>query len=82
MRIVIGAAMLALVVSGASPVLAQVQPTQDRINTAIARARQVGVPVALLESKIAEGKPRAFHWIGSRSLSSGARRRWSVRARR
>ena len=58
MRIVIGAAMLALVVSGASPVLAQVQPPQDRINTAIARARQVGVPVALLESKIAEGKAK------------------------
>ena len=37
---------------------AQVQPPQDRINTAIARARQVGIPVALLESKIAEGKAK------------------------
>jgi hypothetical protein len=54
----IRAAVLALVVSGAGPVLAQVQPPQDRINTAIARARQVGVPVALLESKIAEGKAK------------------------
>ena len=58
MRIMIRATVLALVVSGAGPVLAQVQPPQDRINTAIARARQVGIPVALLESKIAEGKAK------------------------
>ena len=37
---------------------AQVQPPQERINTALARARQVGIPVALLESKIAEGKAK------------------------
>jgi hypothetical protein len=53
----IGAAVL-VIVALAGPVLAQVQPAQDRINAAIARARQVGVPVALLESKIAEGKAK------------------------
>lgn len=58
MRIVIGGAILLLVASAGGPVLAQVQPSQDRINTAIARARQVGIPVALLESKIAEGKAK------------------------
>lgn len=58
MRIVIAAAMLVLLVEGTGPVLAQVQPPQDRINTALARARQVGIPVALLESKIAEGKAK------------------------
>src|SRR5688572_18423629 len=36
---------------------AQVQP-QDRITTALARARQVGIPIALLESKLAEGKAK------------------------
>jgi hypothetical protein len=35
-----------------------VQTPQDRINTGIARAREVGIPVALLESKIAEGKAK------------------------
>lgn len=37
---------------------AQVQPPQERINAALARAREVGIPVALLESKIAEGKAK------------------------
>jgi hypothetical protein len=54
----IGGSVLAFVMSNAVPVLAQVQPPQDRIDTAIARARQVGVPVALLENKIAEGKAK------------------------
>ena len=39
-------------------VVAQAQPPQDRINTALARARQVGIPVSLLEGKIAEGKAK------------------------
>ena len=39
---------------------AQVQPPQDRINTAIARAREVGIPVALLESKVAEGRAKGI----------------------
>jgi len=58
MRIVIGAAVLAFTLSGLDPAAAQVQPAQDRVNTALARARQVGIPVALLESKIAEGKAK------------------------
>jgi hypothetical protein len=43
---------------GAAPAVAQVQPPQQRINLALARAREVGIPVALLESKIAEGKAK------------------------
>jgi hypothetical protein len=58
MKNVIVAAMMFIVVAGAGPVFAQVQPPQDRINTALARAREVGIPVALLESKIAEGKAK------------------------
>jgi hypothetical protein len=55
-RIAVGVMILAL--AGADLATAQVQPPQDRINTALARARQVGIPVALLESKIAEGKAK------------------------
>jgi hypothetical protein len=58
MRILLVAVVAIVVTSAAGPVVAQVQPPQDRINTAIARARQVGIPVALLESKIAEGKAK------------------------
>ena len=43
---------------GAVAANAQVQPPQERINAALARARQAGIPVALLESKIAEGKAK------------------------
>lgn len=50
--------VVALALLGAAGADAQVQPPQDRINTALARARQVGIPVALLESKIAEGKAK------------------------
>ena len=49
---------VALALGGAVAAHAQVQPPQDRINTALARARQVGIPVALLESKIAEGRAK------------------------
>lgn len=58
MRMMIGATVLALVAAGAGPVGAQLQPPQERIDSTIARARQVGIPVALLESKIAEGKAK------------------------
>lgn len=57
MRFVMAAAM-AMVVAGAELAFAQAQPPQDRINTALARARQVGIPVALLETKLAEGKAK------------------------
>jgi hypothetical protein len=51
-------AAVTLVVLGATVAGAQTQPPQGRINTALARARQVGIPVTLLESKIAEGKAK------------------------
>jgi len=57
MRIVI-AVMALVAITGTDLAIAQTQPPQDRINTALARARQVGIPVALLESKIAEGKAK------------------------
>lgn len=52
------AGVMVLSMAAAATTFAQVQPPQDRINTAIARAREVGIPVALLESKIAEGKAK------------------------
>jgi hypothetical protein len=58
MRVGIAAASVALALATADAAIAQVQPPQERINTALARARQVGIPVALLESKIAEGKAK------------------------
>lgn len=58
MKVGVAVAVVMLALAGADPAIAQVQPPQDRINTALARARQVGIPVALLESKIAEGKAK------------------------
>jgi len=49
---------LVMALSAAAVGAAQVQPPQARINTALDRARQVGIPVELLESKIAEGKAK------------------------
>jgi hypothetical protein len=57
MKVGIAAAVVALALTGVAA-HAQVQPPQERINTALARARQVGIPLALLESKIAEGKAK------------------------
>ena len=56
----IAVAAVALALSGADAANAQVQPPQERINVALARARQVGIPVALLESKMAEGKAKGI----------------------
>jgi uncharacterized membrane protein YgcG len=56
MKSVLGIA--ALVLLGAGSAGAQVQPPQDRIATSLSRAREVGIPVSLLESKIAEGKAK------------------------
>jgi hypothetical protein len=56
MKIRMAVAGVALACAAAAS--AQVQPPQERINTALSRARQVGIPVALLESKIAEGKAK------------------------
>jgi hypothetical protein len=58
MRVRVTVAVVALALGGALAADAQVQPPQDRINTALARARQVGIPIALLESKIAEGRAK------------------------
>ena len=58
MKFRIGVGVMILALAGLDLANAQVQPPQDRINTALARARQVGIPVALLESKIAEGKAK------------------------
>jgi hypothetical protein len=58
MKFGIGVGVMMLSLASAHVADAQVQPPQDRINTALARARQVGIPVALLESKIAEGKAK------------------------
>jgi hypothetical protein len=55
-RITVAVGALALV--GAVAANAQVQPPQERINAAFARARQAGIPVTLLESKMAEGKAK------------------------
>jgi hypothetical protein len=52
-------AITVLLMSGAHSVLAQGgQGAQQRIDVALARARSQGVPVSLLESKIAEGKAK------------------------
>jgi hypothetical protein len=58
MKFRITVAVVALALAGATAADAQVQPPQERINASLARARQVGIPVALLESKIAEGKAK------------------------
>jgi len=57
MRTAISTAV-ALFALGATDAGAQAQPPQERINTALTRARQVGIPVTLLEAKIAEGKAK------------------------
>ena len=54
-RVFTVAALLILVVSADA---ALAQTAQERINGATARAQEAGVPVALLESKIAEGKAK------------------------
>jgi hypothetical protein len=57
MRMKMGMAVLAVVVlTGAGSALAQAP--EDRIAAAVTRAGQVGIPVQLLESKIAEGKAK------------------------
>ena len=50
--------MLAIALAAATPAFGQVPPPQERINLALARARDAGIPVALIESKIAEGKAK------------------------
>ena len=54
MKLVIGVAVLALATAGQ----AFAQTPQERINRGLDRARAAGIPVELLESKIAEGKAK------------------------
>ncbi len=56
MKVAIAAAMLMIAMPGAN--LASAQTPQERIDTALARAREAGIAVVLLESKIAEGKAK------------------------
>jgi hypothetical protein len=59
MKTFIAVAIIALLTAGALPAFAQGgQGAQERIDTAIAHARSQGVPVSLLESKMAEGKAK------------------------
>ena len=59
MKIFLAAAIIALLTAGALPASAQGgQSAQERIDAAFARARSQGVPVSLLESKMAEGKAK------------------------
>jgi len=59
MRTLIAIAITALLTAGALPAFAQGgQGAQERIDAAIAHARSQGVPVSLLESKMAEGKAK------------------------
>jgi hypothetical protein len=67
--------IVALAVTGTVATYAQVQPPQDRIDTALSRARQVGVPVSLLESKIAEGKAKG---VSPERIAAAIERREAV----
>jgi hypothetical protein len=59
MKTFFGVAIVALLTAGALPAFAQGgQGAQERIDAAFARARSQGVPVSLLESKMAEGKAK------------------------
>jgi hypothetical protein len=58
MRVVTAGTITALLTMSGYVVGAQGLSPQDRIDAALARARQAGIPVALLERKIAEGKAK------------------------
>ncbi len=59
MKTFFGVAIVALLTTGALPAFAQGgQGAQERIDAAFARARSQGIPVGLLESKMAEGKAK------------------------
>jgi hypothetical protein len=51
-------AVIVLALGSAGAAVAQTQQPDERIDAAMARARQAGVPVSLLESKLAEGKAK------------------------
>lgn len=47
-----------VIVCGAATASGQVQPPQERIDEALARAKRMDIPLSLLESKIAEGRAK------------------------
>ena len=67
--------IVALALTGTVASYAQVQPPQERIDTALSRARQVGIPVSLLESKIAEGKAKG---VSPERIAAAIERREAV----
>ncbi len=56
MKMAMAAGVILLVLAGADRVMAQ--SADQRVNAVRARAREAGVPVALIESKIAEGRAK------------------------
>src|SRR5687767_15979527 len=56
MRLLVRAALIALALGGATTAAAQTP--QARIDAALAKAKSAGIPAALLESKIAEGRAK------------------------
>ena len=58
MKTFFAVAITGLLTGGAFPAFAQAQSAQERIDAAFARALSHGVPVSLLESKMAEGKAK------------------------
>ena len=59
MKTLFAVAIIVLLTAGVLPAFAQGgQGAQERIDAAMARARSQGVPVSLLESKMAEGKAK------------------------
>lgn len=67
--------IVALALAGTVAADAQVQPPQERIDTALSRARQAGIPVSLLESKIAEGKAKG---VSQERIAAAIERREAV----
>ena len=75
MKLRMAVVIVALAPTGTVATYAQVQPPQERINTALSRARQAGIPVSLLENKIAEGKAKG---VSQERIAAAIERREAV----
>ncbi len=75
MKLRMAVVIAALALTGTAAAYAQVQPPQERIDTALSRARQAGIPVSLLESKIAEGKAKG---VSPERIAAAIERREAV----
>jgi len=75
MKLRMAVVIVALAPTGTVATYAQAQPPQERINTALSRARQAGIPVSLLESKIAEGKAKG---VSQERIAAAIERRETV----